>query len=321
MTFRSVEFHTSQWPEAVAAQLQSNLQAGRIPGRFLYDSAGQSARWLAYHEDWSPARTDSSVQVAYDRAFDEAASAIHTPVGYDYVSLGCGGGQKDARFIARAARRPKQVILTDTSPALVLTADRRVADAGATDIRRMVLDLYAWPTRDALGVDPTRPVLWSCLGILPNFDHRTLLPYLTSLLAPHDRLLVSANLSFAPFAEAEAHIVAQYDNPLARAWYDGALIELGLPLTQVDRRLLAAPLDAAGESWRIRYLARLTEPVILDVFGVEVRWPAGTELEVFHSTRHTLRHLDTLWAEAGLVPVATHTDEGREEAVVLVQRG
>ena len=58
----AIDFHDSQWPDAVAERLVADLREGQIPGRFLYDSPAQSARWLAYHEAWSPARTDSDVQ-------------------------------------------------------------------------------------------------------------------------------------------------------------------------------------------------------------------------------------------------------------------
>ena len=179
------------------------------------------------------------------------------------MSIGCGGGQKDARWlkaVANAGRAAPRVTLTDTSAALVITADRAVRAAGATDVDRVVLDLVATPNREAYGATNT-PVIWSCLGILPNFEHTVLLPYLAKLLAPEDLLIVSANLSprpRTPATEASLQsIVAQYDNPHARAWYDGALLELGLPLSALDRRMHTAAVDADGHVWRMQYRAAL----------------------------------------------------------------
>ena len=312
-----VQFHRSQWPHAMTQQLQSSLHRGVIAGLYLYDSPAQSARWLAYHEGWSPARTNDEVQALYDRAFADALEAL--PTAAAYVSLGCGGGQKDARWVRRVGDACGPVVLTDSSPSLVLTASHAVTAAGARDVRRIVLDLTAWPDRDAYGVDD-RAVLWACLGILPNFEHERLLPYLAQLMAPQDRLVLSANLSPAPYAEATPRIVPQYDNRLARAWYDGALLELGFPLASTERRLVHGPLDDAGLSWRMRYVATPNVDVSLDVHGERVRFAAGAEVQVFQSTRYTPERLVQLCADAGLTHCSSHLDSHRQEGVYLLRR-
>ena len=315
-----VQFHGSQWPEAMTQQLQSSLRRGVVPGLYLYDSAAQSARWLAYHEGWSPARTNENVQSLYDRAFADAIDAIPAAT---YVSLGCGGGQKDARWVRLAGERCGPLVLTDSSPSLVLTASQAVTRAGAKDVRLVVLDLSAWPERDAYGVGQARdarPTVWACLGILPNFEHEHLLPYLARLMAPSDRLVLSANLSPEPYAQAAERIVPQYDNPLAHAWYDGALLELGFPAATTDRRLVHAPLDDAGQSWRMRYVAVPGEDVTLDVHGQAVHFAAGTEVQVFQSTRYTPERLEQLCATAGLTRCSIHVDDRREEGVLVLQR-
>ena len=312
-----VEFHESQWPEAVAQQLQDSLRAGVVPGRYLYDSPAQAARWLAYHEAWSPARTEVDVQALYDRAFQAALDQM--PAGpLQYVSLGCGGGQKDARWVTVARDRRPTIVLTDTSPALALTAGRAVAEAGATDIRRIVLDLSAWPARTAYGIDDQRPAVWACLGILPNFEHDRLLPYLAGLLAPDDRLVLSANLSPATYALARAQIVPQYDNKPAQAWYDGALLELGFPLSTTERRFTSKPLDESGASWRMHYWARPSEAVALQVYGRTITYAPGTDIQVFQSTRYTADRLATLCQSAGLTQCATET--ASEEGVYVLRR-
>ena len=313
-----VIYHSSQWPTAVAAQVRTGLLEGTVPGRLLYDSFAQAARWLAYHEGWSPARTAESVQGLYDTVY--AAVLDELPPGpIQYVSLGCGGGQKDARWI-RQANRPSRVVLTDTSAALTLTAGQAVAEAGATDVHQIVLDLTAWPARSAYGVTDEWPVVWSCLGMLPNFEHHRLLPYLADLMGPADRVIVSANLSPDPFAASRGAIMPQYDNALARTWYDGALVELGLSLSTTDRRLVAAALEPDGSIWRMRYVATPREPAALNVHGALVTIDAGTELQVFQSTRYTPERVERLWSSAGLTQRATAVDEGREEGVYALAR-
>ncbi|MEO1336137.1 MAG: hypothetical protein AAFV29_10860 [Myxococcota bacterium] len=312
----SVDFHSSQWPDTVATHLQSSLHSGIIPGRFLYDSPAQSARWLKYHEGWSPARTATEVQSLYDRAF-RAALDDTTSDALQYVSLGCGGGYKDAAWVKAARARNQMVVLTDTSPSLVVLAGQRVAEAGADDVRRMVIDLTAWPDRDAYGITD-EPTVWACLGILPNFAHERLLPYLAALMKPDDRLVLSANLSPTRYEEAKAQIVPMYDNPLAFAWYDGALIELGI--AQVDRRLTHGPLDDTGDIWRMRYIAKLNETVELDVHGRAVTLLNNADLEVFQSTRYTPEHLPVLLQNAGLTLRHAFVDSGREEGVYVLRR-
>ena len=313
-----IDFHPSQRPAALADQLQASLQAGFVPGRYLYDSPAQSARWLAYHEAWSPARTEDSVRALYDRTF--AATLAEQPTGpVAYVSLGCGGGQKDAQWARLAGARAVSTVLTDTSPALLLTAHDAVSAAGATGIRRIALDLSAWPDRAAYGIDGSVPVVWACLGILPNFEHERLLPYLRRLMAPDDRLVLSANHSPEPYERARSTILPQYDNPFARAWYDGALLELGFALSSTERTLVSAPLEASGDVWRMQYFATPSASVALNLHGRPVRIEPHERIQVFQSTRYTPERLPTLCAEAGLTLCASHVDARREEGVYLLR--
>ncbi len=313
-----VEFHSSQWPDVIAAQLQANLRSGVVPGRYLYDSPAQSARWLAYHEGWSPVRSHAAVQGLYDQAFRAALDGL-APSNVQYVSLGCGGGQKDARWVTQAQDRSSRIVLSDTSAALVLTAGRRLLEAGAPRVDRIVLDLSAWPARSEYGVRDDQPVVWSCLGILPNFDHDSLLPYLDRLMAPNDLLILSANLSPEPFTTSAPAIVPQYDNPLARAWYDGALLELGLSPGATDRRLVSTPLDDDGQTWQMRYLATLIDDVRLDVYGETIPFSRDQVLTVFHSTRYTPERLVAVCSGYNLKLEHGFVDSQRVEGVYLLR--
>lgn len=306
-------FHESQYPEAVRAGLVRALTAGRVPGRFLYDSPGQAARWLAYHNAWSPSRTAQEVEGLYEAAF-EATRAAHPDGVHTYVGLGCGGGTKDARFLARGARR---YVAVDTSPALVLEAGAKAAAARAdVDVDRLVVDLAARPDRGALLLGPVSgAVVWSAFGLVPNLDAQWLLPWARGLLAPQDSLLLSVNLSPTPYPAAAARIVPQYDNPEARAWYRGALDELGISTADADLELTSRPLADGGAVWRIEFFAELKRAKSLRVFDQTVELEAGQRLEVFHSDRYLPEALPELFAAHGLAVEGEWLASNREEGV------
>ena len=90
--------HDSQYPDRVTEQLRHGLRMRKLPGKFLYDSPAQAQRWLAYHQAYSPSRTEPALLTLYQQAFQAALQAL-APSVLHYVSLGCGGGTKDALFL------------------------------------------------------------------------------------------------------------------------------------------------------------------------------------------------------------------------------
>lgn len=308
--------HESQYPEAVHRSLVGALSEGRVPGRFLYDSPGQAARWLAYHQAWSPSRTADEIGAMYEAAFDATWARLdgRAPT---YVGVGCGGGQKDARFLRRGPAGARYVAV-DTSPALVMQASLTAADA-CVDMRRVVLDLTATPDRDALlGKAEPRPTVWSCFGLVPNLDVDWLLPWIRKLLHAQDCLLISFNLSPTPYPSAKARIVPQYDNSEARAWYRGALEELGLSEADAQLVMRHRPLREDGAAWRIEAVAEVRREAAVRVFDETFPLAEGAELEVFHSDRFLPEHVPELFAEAGLDLEASWISEDREEGVYLL---
>lgn len=210
------------------------LRAGRVPGRLLYQSPAQARRWLAYHQAWSPSRTDSSLEALYRAAANVAGAAVtganvtganvaagmaarssgpgqERMAGVLLLGLGCGGGRKDAAVLEALAERgaasmgPEALTPAgrlayapvDAAPELVLEAAReaRLRLPGVA-LHPLVADLSAAPS---LARWPGGPVagfqrLYTCYGMLPNMDHRTFPRWLAGLVGPGDRLLVSANL-------------------------------------------------------------------------------------------------------------------------------
>ncbi len=94
----SVAVHPSQFPETVQHELIQGLREGRVAPKFHYQSYKQAQKWLALHEAWSPARTDSDCAAIYERSY-AAASDLVASRRVRVIGLGCGGGQKEARLL------------------------------------------------------------------------------------------------------------------------------------------------------------------------------------------------------------------------------
>jgi uncharacterized SAM-dependent methyltransferase len=318
----TLAIHPSEFPAETRASVLAGLRAGRIPGRFLYQSDAQAQRWLEYHQAFSPSRTDGGVRDLYRSAF--AAAVAHVGGGpLVAVSLGCGGGQKDGDLldaIAPTLRGRCAYVPLDTSPALVLEAALYVAARHpGVATQRLVANLEAEP--DVAGwlgervEDMSR--LYGALGLLPNLEPLPLLAYLRRLLRRQDALLLSANQSPGGLAADRARILPQYDNPPARAWYLGAVESLGIAAGDVDLRVEAVPVEGDGW-WRIAVGIVLRRDVTLRVFGESVAWRAGQAIGVFHSHRFTPAALRTKLAAAKLEVVADWQGAGGEEGVYLV---
>lgn len=307
-------FHPSQHPRTVQAKLQTAIDAGVLPARFLYDSPAQAARWLAYHAAWSPSRTESDLLRLYDRASEAVLDEICPTFGY--VSLGCGGGKKDARFVSSARSRNttlERVTLSDTSPSLVMAA---MLESPHSAPRGLVVDLEASVDRPPFTGE--LPTVWTAFGMVPNLDHRAFLGWLAEVMGPEDRALVSANLHPAPWPEAGSDILPQYDNPEARAWYRGALGELGLSDATLD--VTGTALQPDGAAWRVEVTARAEADAELAVFDRVLAFASGRPLRVFHSNRFTAAAFSSALASAGLSVVHNWLFDGEEEGIWMVRR-
>lgn len=321
--------HVSAEPAAQATALRKALGACRVPGVFLYQGAEQARRWLVYHESWSPSRGYESVQALYGAAFDWAAHEWATPLreaqfapsqALHLVGLGCGGGQKDAALLAalqvasdESSTHPASSLHyspLDGSAELVEEAAAQVnARLPAVTLHPLVADLAAWSElRAVLATQfPSARRMMTCFGIWPNWEAATLPGALRSLLRPGELLLLSANLSPAGHAAGHGHILAQYDNAPARAWYSGALEALGLTPDGYALHIGTEPLAlpgvpglVAGEAWQITVHAEVLKDVILRAGGADFPFATGKRLSVFQSNRFTPAAVTALLAHAGL---------------------
>ena len=334
-----IPVHESARPERLNAALLAALRARRVPGRWLYEGAEQARRWLAYHQACSPSRADGEMARLYDAAFAWAVRLVMEQSGagtvgggtvggggarntggggLQAVSLGCGGGEKDARLLAAARRQmeagwrapdksapaPAQAALRyfplDASPALVGEAARHVAGSFPDlPIHPLVADLAAAPD---LGGWPAAggAALFTCFGMVPNFAAVEFPRYVRGLLGAGDGLLISANLSPEGMEADRAAILPQYDNALALRWYGGALEALGFSPHRLELAVGARALAPDGSAWQIVVEAELTGHASLNLAGEEVTFEAGERIEVFFSNRFTRQAFEQVLAQAGL---------------------
>src|SRR6476620_11050678 len=106
-----VAIHSSQFPDKVRRDLLESLRTGEVNHKFHYDSIKQTQKWLALHQAYSPSRTDPDCAAIYDRSF-EAVTARLEAKRVHLIGLGCGGGQKDTRFLKLLQKRGKEVFYT-----------------------------------------------------------------------------------------------------------------------------------------------------------------------------------------------------------------
>ena len=264
--FDRLWLHPGQRPAAVDARLNQALTQLRLPPRLLYDSHAQAGRWLRYHEAWSPARTDPRVEALYPSLGRHLRAR-------PFVSFGCGGGRKDLAILH--AGRGQRYLAVDTSVALAVGSAAAASDAGF-DATALVMDLEAPAKRSAFGDDP---VVFGALGLVPNFELDALGRTLAELLRPGDGLMLSANLGSAE----DPTVHAQYDNPEARRWMMGGLLELGLDAGALSVRVEGRRLDRVLT--RIEAKVRLNISQTIELPFHRAEWPAETEFVAFFSNR------------------------------------
>ncbi len=311
-----------------ARVLHEALMRRGVPTGALYASPFQALRWLALHEAWSPARRDAGVATAYDRATAELAVSLNSE-SWALVSLGCGGGQKEERFLSRVARRPESSLVVDVSPSLALTSHERVsrwcrAHAGVID-----LELKAGPSpwcEALLGGSEAggrlRRVVF-LLGMLPNMDMGHASRVLRAWTEPGDWVVLSANLASQGECEGGLRtVLPQYDNSETRSWLSGFMEWQGIRASSFTWRYgVERVASSAGAMARITVDAELLEMARVGVPGhAAVEWAAGETVRVFQSLRMTTSAAERFAADSGLDVMKAATDDNGQEGVWVLRR-
>ena len=163
------------------------LRVGQVPPKFLYDSDRQTQKWLAVHRAHSPSRTDAGVQSIYDRAFDESLGQS-ADEAVCLVGLGCGGGQKDTRHLAKLKSIHPIVDYVPCDVSQAMTRVAREAAAAELPLERihpLVCDLANAPDLGQVldtVVSPETKRVFTFFGMIPNLEPDVILPRLAELL-------------------------------------------------------------------------------------------------------------------------------------------
>jgi L-histidine Nalpha-methyltransferase len=322
----SVLVHPSQFPSAVEGALVASLEARRMNHRFHYDSAKQAQRWLRVHEAFSPARRDESAVVAYRMAGEAAARRLAGSAQVDLISLGCGGGQKDAAILREIADADRAYVPADVSAGLCLVARMAAMDAGvdAMNIHPVAIDLAETPDWSAAFAGVCRPGarrVVAFYGMMPNFTPSAVIGRLAGLIGPDDLLLVSANLAPGPdYAAGVRSVLPLYDNAPTAEWLRTVLLDLGAERSdgRVEFRIAEWP-EGTGLS-RIEADYVFEKPCVLAAAGREWRFEPGDRFGLFYSYRHTPERVAALFSEVGLALSAQWTNAGGDEGVFLLRR-
>lgn len=326
----SVLIHPNQFPGAIAASLHESLRTRQMNHKFHYDTPKQTLRWLRLHEALSPARTDPDCFRIYESAFAGCVTELSDARDVEIVSLGCGGGQKDAQLLHQLKSELPGVRLryvpVDVSSGLTLVAREAAIQTGVSpdDIFPTVVDLgeakdWTAALESVLGTTGRRIVCF--FGMLPNFIPGSVLPQLASLLRPGDILLLSANLSpGSDYRAGVEKILPLYDNALTRDWLWSVLLDL-----DVDREDASMEFTIVGDAessplLRIESTVTFSRDCQIQNAGNNYSYKAGETFRLFYSYRHTLGNLEALLKPHQIGVSASWSNGSGEEGVLLCVR-
>jgi L-histidine Nalpha-methyltransferase len=322
--------HPNQFPRAVEEALRACLRSRQMNHKFHYDTPRQTLRWLRLHEALSPARTDPDCVRLYDAAFTECAATLAGAGEVEVLSLGCGGGQKDAQLLRQlTVALPKarlRYVPVDVSVGLALTAQAAAIEAGVppADTAPFVIDLALasdWASALAPVSDRVSARVLCFFGMLPNFNSHTVVPQLAALLKPSDVLLVSANLApGTDYAAGVERALPLYDNDFTRDWLWAVLEDLGMKRDDGEMRF--SIVSSPEEQGLLRIESNVTFIQACSIeYGNEVfNYAGGEKFRLFYSYRHNPERLAALLAPHGLSVSMQWINGSGEEGVFLCTR-
>ena len=321
----SVIIHPSQFPAAVAEQLRESLRTRRMNHKFHYDTPRQATAWLRVHEAYSPARRDAECGEMYSRAFAAVAKRLAGVGDLDVVSLGAGGGQKDALLLhALLAGNPAvrcRYVPVDVSAGLSLVSRSAAIEAGvpATNCFPMVMDLavepdWAGALRGVTRAGVRRVICF--FGMLPNFESEWVFPRLAQMLGPEDVLLVSANLAPGPsYAAGVAQVRPQYDNELTHEWLLTSLLNVGVERGDGAVSLGIEEWPSGSELLRLKGEFTFTKARTVRCEGEDFSFATGERFQLFFSYRHTPEILTALFQQQEMRIADAWINQARDEGL------
>jgi hypothetical protein len=244
------------------------------------------------------------------------------------ICLGCGGSGKDRWWLeelrdAASGTLALRVTAIDASPDLALQSAGRLRDLAF--VVPVVADLMAFDDfRNGFGKgepspdEEDGPRIFTCFGLLPNFEPDVFLPKLRSWLRENEVVLLSANLMPAdedPDA-AMRRILPQYDNPEARSWLLRFASDWGWE-NDLDFSTYVMRVESQGALRRFVATIRWARDAELNLGGTDtkLRVRESEPLRLFFSYRYTPESLAATLQKHGLVLGHGHISSSGEEGV------
>ncbi|HET7625492.1 MAG TPA: L-histidine N(alpha)-methyltransferase [Verrucomicrobiae bacterium] len=322
----NVRIHESQFPENVRRDLLDSLRTRQVNHKFHYDSFKQTQKWLALHEAFSPSRKTADVAETYDAAFHAAAEILKFPRVH-LIGLGCGGGQKDRRFLQMLAAKRGEIFYTpcDVSVAMTLVARKSALSVvPEKNCFPTVCDLAtARDLPEFFGADRVAEAarVFTFFGMIPNFEPRMILPKLASLLESGDLLLFSANLAPGKsYQSGMEKILPQYENQLTRDWLFNFLLDLGIQRDSGEMRFQIEDDPAGTGLKRVAAWFHFSKPEQIKIGDNLFRFEPGEKIRLFFSCRHTPELVGKMVSEHGLRVCNQWIACSEEEGVFLLAK-
>lgn len=326
MCSANVRVHESQFPENVRRDLLESLRTRQVNHKFHYDSFKQTQKWLALHEAFSPSRKTADVAETYDAAFRAAAENLKFPRVH-LIGLGCGGGQKDTRFLQRLAAKRKEIFYTpcDVSVAMTLVARQTALSVvPEKDCFPTVCDLAtARDLPEFFGANCMAEAarVFTFFGMIPNFEPQMILPKLASLLESGDLLLFSANLAPGKsYQSGMEKILPQYENQLTRDWLLSFLLDLGIQRDSGEIRFQIEDDPAGTGLKRVAAWFHFSKSEHIKIEDNLFRFEPGEKIRLFFSYRHTPELVGKIVSEHGLRVCNQWIASSEEEGVFLLAK-
>ena len=315
-----VLIHPSQFPDAVTADLAASLRSRAVNHKFHYDTVKQTGKWMALHQAFSPAVTDPGCLAVYDQAGAAAVAQVRKRA--ELVGLGCGTGSKDAPLLRALGRRgiPSTYLAVDSSVPMTLLARQNTTPSAQLLVCDLASSLGA-PLELLNRPEPGVRRLVTFYGMIPNFEPDRILPVLSSLLAPDDILLLSANLApGGDYAAGARAILPLYDNALTRDWLMLFLLDLGFEATDGDLGFTVQAAPQGSGLLRIEANYRLRQARQISAVGELFRFQNGENIRLFFSYRHTPQLVQRLLDQHEMTVDDQWINDSGEEGVFLARK-
>jgi L-histidine N-alpha-methyltransferase len=326
MSVISVSIDSSQFPENIQADLLNSLRQREVNHKFHYDSVEQTQKWLALHEAYSPARTDTDCLATYDLAFAESVANLDKSE-MDLISLGCGGGQKDLALLREMSFRGGRCryFPCDVATAMALVAHRTVSQKfpaipsqpAVCDLQT-VTDLAAFLATIA---GTQKPRLLAFFGMMPNFMPDAVLPKLSAASNPGDHLILSANLAPGPdYRSGVQRVLPLYDNDLTKEWLVTFLLHLGVERSDGKVVFQIEPCPSKRDLLRMAAYFAFERPRTITVSGERFEFKNGERVRLFYSYRYTPERIEALLNQYHYKLVRSWITRSQEEGIFLCQK-